>query len=362
MARNRYIRDKYKSRTPQRSANSPRIRPAPSSRPGGKKGLFLICALAIAAVILLIFLFTGQDLVPEATDQGQRPDLSQIPDQPQDPEAALYQQALELPADDFHGRVQIFNQLAAMAPDNQEYLRQAELAQQGLQERRQALLDQLDSAPEDDNATRRDLYAQLLALEPDNAEYLQKQEFYARRLEEAARQEEEALYSYVLEVPAEDVETNLRCYARLLELDPGEQLYRDRYEHYAAKMREQSAEREQLLLEQVLMIPVDDAETNMLYYQELMELNPDEPDYRERYDHYAAAFEEQRAAQEQALFDQVRQVPADDYETNMVLYEQLMDLNPDEPAYREKYQHYLTKFYESQGLEPPGDSALDSRP
>ena len=359
MGRNRYIRDRYKSRSPQRPLGAPRIRQAPKPPVSGKKAAILLCCLAILTLAALALLLSGPDqggVEAPGRDQA-APDLD-----PQAGEDALYQEALNLAEDDYGGRLRLYQELLDIAPGNQEYRRQAELAREGVLARRQALLDQIAAIPAEDNSTLLSLYTRLLELEPGNADYIERREFFARRIQDAARSEEEELYRRVLEVPAEDYESNMRYYARLMELNPEKALYREKYASYAARAQEELAAREQRLLNQVRAVPAEDNETNMLFYKELTELNPEEPSYRERYDHYAAAFEQQRAAMEEALYAQVRQVPATDYETNMVLYEQLMEINPHEPTYKEKYEHYLAKFYEAQGIAPPQGEADPGAP
>ena len=351
MGKNRYIRDKYKSRSAPRTIGAGGRAPVRYPSRGSRKVLFL----AVGGAVLLVAVWL---LVSSGGEQANAPVAAETR-QAREYEAALYQEALAVPEGDHEAGMRMFQRLLELAPDNEEYRERheyhARLYEQDVRARERALLDELAAVAPEDNATTLELYARLAELVPGNGEYASAREEYQGRVGRQNRLEEEALYRQVLEVPAEDYETNMAYYARLMEINPDKELYRHKYEFYADKVAAQHRAREERLLEQVRQVPAEDSETNMLFYKELMELDPGEPTYRERYDLYATRYAEERKALEQELFDQVRQVPAEDYETNMVLYEQLMELNPDDPTYREKYEHYLTRFYEAQGIEPPRD-------
>ena len=108
---------------------------------------------------------------------------------------------------------------------------------------------------------------------------------------------------------------------------------------------------EAALAERVRKIPATDYKTNMELYQRLMELDPDNAHYREKYAFYSTKYNDTSYAKadEETLFQEVLKVPEEDYETNMRLYKELMELNPDKALYRERYELYAKRYEEAGG-------------
>lgn len=112
------------------------------------------------------------------------------------------------------------------------------------------------------------------------------------------------------------------------------------------------SDQERGILQDLREVQPEDYETKILLYKRLMELNPEEAYYREQYEDNLTRYnseENQKLRKEKELYEQVQKVPASDYETNMRLYKELMELNPDKQLYKDKYNHYGKLFEESGG-------------
>jgi hypothetical protein len=75
----------------------------------------------------------------------------------------------------------------------------------------------------------------------------------------------------------------------------------------------------------------DEAVQKASAYKEL-----DAPELQARY----------KKAREMQLADQVKSVPSDNLAINLAIYKELSELNPEEPRYRQRYQHYQSKLDE----------------
>jgi len=61
--------------------------------------------------------------------------------------------------------------------------------------------------------------------------------------------------------------------------------------------------------------------------------------------------EEERAAKIAALEEEVRPIPASQYERNLSIYRQLLQLDPKNQKYRDKVAHYAGRQREAQGMK-----------
>ncbi|WP_432738346.1 hypothetical protein [Maridesulfovibrio sp. FT414] len=79
------------------------------------------------------------------------------------------------------------------------------------------------------------------------------------------------------------------------------------------------------------------------YYAELAALEPENSRYRKELKGYDRKL---RKKLERKLYAQAQALPVDDIKANMEIYEELMQLNPDEQLYKSKYERYKGKYDE----------------
>ncbi len=75
-------------------------------------------------------------------------------------------------------------------------------------------------------------YAELAALEPDNSKYNKELKGYDKKLR---RRLERKLYAQAQTLPVQDFKANMDIYEELMQLNPGEKLYKSKYERYKQK-------------------------------------------------------------------------------------------------------------------------------
>jgi len=146
--------------------------------------------------------------------------------------------------------------------------------------------------------------------------------------------EERELLAEVKKVPASDWETNRDLYEELMELSPQNAGYKKKYSYYSNKM-------EKRLLVEVKKVPASDWETNRDLYDELFELRPQNVSYRKKHNFYQEKLDKK---QEAKLRAKVARVPSSDWQKNKDLYSALMIANPNEPQYKKKYEFYEGKI------------------
>lgn len=77
------------------------------------------------------------------------------------------------------------------------------------------------------------------------------------------------------------------------------------------------------------------------YYKKLAELEPDNDKYRSNLAKYDRRLQKRL---ERKLYDRVQNIPAKNYKANMKIYEELVELNPDEALYKTRYNMYKEKY------------------
>ncbi len=77
------------------------------------------------------------------------------------------------------------------------------------------------------------------------------------------------------------------------------------------------------------------------YYKKLAELEPDNEKYRKKLAKYDRRLQKRL---ERKLYDKVMSLPARDYKANMKIYAELVELNPNEPLYKTRYDMYKRKY------------------
>lgn len=77
------------------------------------------------------------------------------------------------------------------------------------------------------------------------------------------------------------------------------------------------------------------------YYAELAALEPENSKYSKELKGYDKKL---RRRLERKLYAQAQALPVQDYKANMDIYEELMQLNPDEKFYQSKYERYKSKY------------------
>lgn len=75
-------------------------------------------------------------------------------------------------------------------------------------------------------------YAELAALEPENGRYSKELKGYDKKLRKRL---ERKLYAQAQVLPMKDFKANMDIYEELMQLNPGEKLYKSKYDRYKAK-------------------------------------------------------------------------------------------------------------------------------
>ena len=105
----------------------------------------------------------------------------------------------------------------------------------------------------------------------------------------------------------------------------------------------QEAEKTERLLVELKEISTEDYEKNRNLYQQLLHLNPDNELYKTKVAFYAGKVESEKTNK---ILGELKSVPTEEYEKNKGLYQQLLNLHPDNELYKTKVAFYAGKIEE----------------
>jgi hypothetical protein len=137
------------------------------------------------------------------------------------------------------------------------------------------------------------------------------------------RTDEEILYKKVRKIPAKYVEKNRDGYKKLMEMSPDNQIYKKKYHYYKELSERQNNAHdkdkiiftdEQVLYGEVKKIPSKYVKKNRDGYKKLMEINPNNQTYREKYLYYEKLSE----GPPKKPYNQSSEIERNDYEKEMV--------------------------------------------
>jgi tetratricopeptide (TPR) repeat protein len=96
---------------------------------------------------------------------------------------------------------------------------------------------------------------------------------------------------------------------------------------YDGKLDNLQDNRAQEILAKLKTVPVSEYEKQLEFYQELVDLNPEDSSYKEKVKFYQEQISEN-------ILAKLKTIPVSEYEKKLKLYQELVDLNPEDSSYR----------------------------
>jgi len=174
------------------------------------------------------------------------------------------------------------------------------------------VLSELEKLPEEDTAGQIKGYQALLKLVPDNQDYKDKLAYFEKtakaqhlaQIEKELRKKESKLLSELENLAEDDMQGQVKSYQALVNLLPDNQEYKDKLAYFEkaaeaqrlAQIEKELRKKESTLLSKLENLAEDDTQGQIKSYQALVKLLPDNEEYKDKLAHFEKVAEAQRLA------------------------------------------------------------------